>query len=84
MLDSEAPLSASERLALVALYANLAVSQNRSSSGRLAVESPCYADLNISSPEILSHKEIPVTRQSEGSGTGVEPKARRARAEQTC
>lgn len=84
MYEDEPPLTPGERLLLVSLYTSLTVSQNRSSSGRLAVESPCYADLNISSPEILSHKEIPVTRQSEGSGTGVEPKARRARAEQTC
>ncbi|SLD23197.1 Uncharacterised protein [Mycobacteroides abscessus subsp. massiliense] len=69
MLDSEAPLSASERLALVALYANLAVSQNRSSSGLLVSETPCYADLNICSPETLSHKEIPVSRPSEGFRT---------------
>ncbi|SKR19072.1 Uncharacterised protein [Mycobacteroides abscessus subsp. abscessus] len=69
MLEDEPPLTTGERLAIVSLYARLTVSQNRSSSGRLVSETPCYADLNISSPETLSHKEIPVSRLSEGSGT---------------
>ncbi|MBE5451199.1 Uncharacterised protein [Mycobacteroides abscessus subsp. abscessus] len=69
MTDIEPPLSPVERLALVSLYARLTVSQNRPSSGLLVSESACYADLNISSPETMSHKRIPVTRLSEGSGT---------------
>lgn len=69
MPESEAPLTPDERLTIVALYTRLVQSQNRSSSGQLAVESACYADLNISSPEILSHKEIPVTRVAEGIET---------------
>lgn len=69
MTDSEAPLTPGERLLLAALYARLTMSQNRTVPGRLAVESPCYADLNICSPATLSHKEIPVTRLSEGIET---------------
>lgn len=69
MPDSEAPLTADERLLLASLYTHLAVSQNRPSSGLFAVESPCYADLNICSPETLSRKEIPVTRLSDGFRT---------------
>ncbi|BAX97301.1 hypothetical protein MSTE_01985 [Mycobacteroides stephanolepidis] len=69
MLDSEAPLSPVERLVIASLYASLAVSQNRSSSGQLDSESPCYADLNISSPRTLSHKGIPVIRPVEGFRT---------------
>lgn len=67
--ETEPPLTPDERLAIVSLYASLTVSQNRSSSGRVAAESPCYADLNISSPETLSHKEIPVTRLTRGIET---------------
>lgn len=69
MPDIEPPLSPMERLTIAALYARLSQSQNRPSSGLLAVETPCYADLNICSPETLSHKRIPVSRHSEGSGT---------------
>ena len=69
MSESEAPLTPGERLLLVSMYASLTVSQNRSSSGRLAVESPCYADLNICVPETLSHKKIPAIRLSEGIET---------------
>lgn len=69
MSESEAPLTAEERLLLVSLYAHLVQSQNRPSSGLLVSESACYADLNISSPETMSRKRIPVTRLSEGSGT---------------
>lgn len=67
--ETEPPLTPSERLTIVALYAHLVQPQNRTVPGRLAVESACYADLNISSPETLSHKNIPVSRLSEGSGT---------------
>lgn len=69
MSEIEAPLTPDERLLLAALYARLTVSQNRTVPGRLAVETPCYADLNISNPETLSHKEIPVTRPVEGFRT---------------
>ncbi len=69
MLEDEAPLTPAERLVIVSLYANLALSQNRPSLGRLSSERSCYADLNICSPETLSHKEIPVSRGSEGFET---------------
>lgn len=69
MLDSEASLSPDERLMLVGLYARLSQSQNRSVAGRLDSETPCYAVLNIYRPETLSHKGIPLSRLSEGSGT---------------
>lgn len=69
MSESEAPLTPGERLVLVSLYARLTVSRNRTVPGRLDSESACYADLNISSPETLSRKEIPVSRLSKGSGT---------------
>lgn len=73
MSEDEAPLTPVERLVIVSLYASLALSQNRSIAGRLGSERACNADLNICSPEILSHKEIPVNRGSEGF-----------RTEQTC
>lgn len=69
MLEDEAPLTPGGRLLLAALYARLTASQNRPSSGQLAVESPCYADLNICSPETLSHNGIPVSLLSEGIET---------------
>lgn len=69
MPEDEAPLSPGERLTIVALYTRLVQSQNRTVPGRLAVESPCCADLNISSPETLSRKEIPVIRLSDGFRT---------------
>ncbi len=69
MTETEAPLTAEERLLLVSLYAHLTVSQNRTVPGQLDSEAPCYADLNIYRPETLSHKGIPVSRLSEGSGT---------------
>lgn len=65
MSDAEAPLTPDERLAVVSLYASLALSQNRSVVGQLAVERSCYADLDICSPETLSHRGIPVSRSSE-------------------
>ncbi len=69
MLETEPPLTPDERLLLAAVYANLAVSQNRPSLGRLAAERSCYADLNRCGPETLSHKEIPAIRLSEGIET---------------
>lgn len=69
MSDIEPPLSPEERLTIVALYAHLTVSQNRSVPGRLAVESPCYADLNIHRPATLSHKRIPAIRLVDGFRT---------------
>lgn len=69
MLEDEAPLTPGERLVLTALYTHLVQSQNRSSSGQLDSETPCYADLNRCSPETWSHNEIPVTKLSDGSGT---------------
>lgn len=69
MSETEAPLSPIERLALVSLYASLSRSQNRPSSGQLVSETPCYADLNICSPETLSHKGIPEYRLVEGIET---------------
>ncbi|SII09186.1 Uncharacterised protein [Mycobacteroides abscessus subsp. abscessus] len=69
MSESEAPLTPGERLALVSLYTRLVQSQNRTVPGQLAVETPCYADLNIRRPRTLSHKEIPDSRVTEGSGT---------------
>lgn len=69
MPDLEPPLTVEERLLLASVYASLAASQNRSSSGRLDSETPCYADLNICSPETLSHKAIPVILPSEGFKT---------------
>ncbi|WP_255783546.1 hypothetical protein [Mycobacteroides abscessus] len=69
MSETEAPLTPGERLTIVALYTRLVQSQNRSSSGLLAVESACYADLNIRRPETLSHNGIPVSRLSEGFKT---------------
>ncbi|SHO87097.1 Uncharacterised protein [Mycobacteroides abscessus subsp. abscessus] len=69
MTESEAPLTPGERLAIVSLYARLTVSQNRTSSGRLVSETPCYADLNRCSPETLSHKMIPVSRLTRGIET---------------
>lgn len=67
--ETEPPLTPGERLTVIALYTHLTVSQNRSSSGQLDSESPCYADLNISSPETWSHKRIPVIRLVEGFRT---------------
>lgn len=84
MTDIEPPLTPDERLLIASVYTRLTVSQNRTVPGQLAVESACYADLNICSPETLSRKEIPDSRVTEGSETGVKPKARRACAEQTC
>ncbi len=69
MLEDEAPLTPGERLVLTALYTHLVQSQNRSSSGQLDSESPCYADLNICRPETLSHKGIPAIRPVEGFRT---------------
>ncbi|MBE5506431.1 hypothetical protein E3G54_003749 [Mycobacteroides abscessus] len=69
MSDAEAPLTPVERLTITALYTNLVMSQNRTVPGRLAVESPCYADLNICSPETLSHEEIPDSRLTRGIET---------------
>ncbi|BBZ83099.1 hypothetical protein MABM_30150 [Mycobacteroides abscessus] len=69
MTDIEPPLTHMERLALVSLYTRLAVSQNRSVAARLDSEAPCYADLNISNPETLSHKVIPAIRPREGFKT---------------
>ncbi len=83
MSDIEAPLTPIERLSIAALYARLALSasqsltspaarlasQNRSVPGRLGSERSCYADLNICSPESLSHKKIPATRAREGIET---------------
>lgn len=69
MLEDEAPLTAEERLLLVSLYARLTASRNRAVPGRLDSETPCYGDLNISNPETLSYKEIPVTRPREGFRT---------------
>lgn len=69
MPETEPPLTAEERLLLASVYAYLVQSRNRSSSGQLAVETPCYADLNISSPETLSHKMIPVSRLTRGIET---------------
>lgn len=69
MPDAEAPLTPIERLAIAALYAHLAVSQNRPSLGRLSSERSCYTDLNICSPETLSHEGIPATRAREGLET---------------
>ncbi|MDO3013208.1 hypothetical protein P5V34_04305 [Mycobacteroides abscessus subsp. abscessus] len=69
MPDAESPLTAGERLVIAAFYARLTLSQNRTHAGRLAVESPCYADLNICVPETLSHKKIPAIRLSEGIET---------------
>ncbi|SHU56103.1 Uncharacterised protein [Mycobacteroides abscessus subsp. abscessus] len=69
MSETEPPLTPVERLAIAALYAHLAVSQNRPSLGRLSSERACYADLNICSPESLSHKKIPATRVREGIET---------------
>lgn len=67
--EDEAPLTPEERLMLTSLYTHLVKSQNRSVPGLLAVETPCYADLNICVPETLSRKGIPVIRVAEGSGT---------------
>lgn len=69
MPDLEPPLTVEERLLLASVYASLTVSQNRPSSGLLAVESACYADLNIRRPEILSHNGIPVSRLTRGIET---------------
>lgn len=69
MLEDEAPLTPGERLVLTALYTHLVQSQNRSSSGQLDSETPCYADLNISSPRTLSHKRIPAIRLTRGIET---------------
>lgn len=69
MSETEAPLTAEERLLLAAVYTHLVQSQNRTVPGPLDSESPCYADLNICSPETLSCKEIPDSRVTEGSGT---------------
>lgn len=69
MPDAESPLSPVERLLLVSLYTRLTVSRNRTVPGLLAVESPCCADLNISSPRILSHKGIPAIRLTRGIET---------------
>lgn len=66
MTDSEAPLTPVERLTIVSLYTSLTLSQNRSVPGRLVSERACYSDLNICSPETLSHEEVPVSRSSEG------------------
>ncbi|SKU65051.1 Uncharacterised protein [Mycobacteroides abscessus subsp. massiliense] len=66
MTETEPPLTPGERLALVSLYAHLTLSQNRSVVGRLSSERSCYSDLNICSPETLSHEEVPVSRSSEG------------------
>lgn len=66
MSDSEPPLTPVERLTIAALYTSLVMSQNRSVPGRLGSETACYADLNICSPETLSHEEIPVSRVREG------------------
>lgn len=84
MTETEPPLTHEERLLIVGLYVALSQSQNRTVPGQLDSESACYADLNICSPETLSRKEIPDSRVTEGSETGVKPKARRACAEQTC
>lgn len=69
MPEDEAPLTPVERLMLSSLYLRLTVPQNRSSSGQLAVETPCYADLNICSPATLSRKKIPAIRPTEGFRT---------------
>ncbi|SHP22808.1 Uncharacterised protein [Mycobacteroides abscessus subsp. abscessus] len=69
MSETEASLSPDERLTIVALYARLSQSQNRSVPGQFDPESACYADLNICSPETLSRKGIPAIRLTEGSGT---------------
>lgn len=66
MSETEPPLTPVERLAITALYTNLVMSQNRSVAGRLSSERSCYSDLNICSPETLSHEEVPVSRSSEG------------------
>lgn len=69
MPDIEPPLTPDERLLLASVYTHLVQSQNRTVPGLLGSESPCYADLNICSPETLSHNGIPAIRPSEGSGT---------------
>lgn len=69
MSESEAPLTPGERLLLVSLYAHLIASRNRSVAARLDSETPCYADLNICSPETLSRKRIPASRAREGLET---------------
>ncbi len=69
MTETEAPLTAEERLLLVSLYAHLTVSQNRTVPGQLDSEAPCYADLNIRRPETLSHKRIPAIRLTRGIET---------------
>lgn len=66
MTETEPPLTPVERLAIAALYAHLAVSQNRSFPRRLGSERACCSDLNICSPETLSHRVIPISRGSEG------------------
>lgn len=73
MTETEPPLTPVERLAIAALYAHLTLSQNRSVPGQFGSESACCSDLNICSPETLSHEEVPVSRSSEGF-----------RTEQTC
>lgn len=67
--DIEAPLTPDERLLIAALYASLALSQNRPSLGRLGSERTYYADHDIYSPESLSHNDFPVNRGSEGFRT---------------
>lgn len=69
MPDVEAPLTPGERLLIVSLYASLTVSQNRTVPGQLGSESACYADLNVCSPETLSHNGIPAIRPSGGFRT---------------
>lgn len=66
MSETEASLSPDERLTIVALYARLSQSQNRSVPGRLGSDRACYADHDICSPETLSHSHFPVSRGSEG------------------
>ncbi len=66
MTETEPALTPEERLLIVGLYATLSQSQNRSVPGRLGSERACYADLNICSPETLSHRVIPISRGSEG------------------
>ncbi len=69
MTDIEPPLTPDERLLIASVYTRLVQSQNRTVPGRLDSETPCCADLNISSPETLSHKEIPAIRLTRGIET---------------
>lgn len=69
MPETEAPLSPVERLVIASLYTRLVQSQNRTVPGQLGSESACYADLNVCSPETLSHNGIPAIRPSGGFRT---------------